>query len=153
MNLKKNTAKPVFRKGVCGIFVSSKGKILLGERLKEKGQWQLPQGGIEGQETPLEALYREMDEEVGVTEFEVLRDSGEFISYHWPPVLFDDSKYAGQEHIYFLIDGHHIKPKRLKESEEFSRFAWFTVEEVLSEVIKWKLASYQEAFWRLGLLK
>jgi 8-oxo-dGTP pyrophosphatase MutT (NUDIX family) len=45
-------SKTIFRKGVCGIFISENGKVLLGERAKEKGQWQLPQGGIEGNESP-----------------------------------------------------------------------------------------------------
>ncbi len=87
--------KQGFRKGVCGIFISTEGLVLLGERLNEKGQWQLPQGGIEKNENFIEALCREMKEEVGISEVKVIRDSVSFISYRWPTNLFPNSVYEG----------------------------------------------------------
>ncbi len=59
----------------------------------------------------------------------------------------------GQEHVYFLIDGSHIDVKRLAATEEFSSFAWFTIDDVLNKIVKWKKAVYQEAFQILGLLQ
>jgi putative (di)nucleoside polyphosphate hydrolase len=143
-------ASPKLRRGVCGIFISPTGKILLGERAKEKGEWQLPQGGIEGDETPLEALAREMEEEVGVKKIKVLRDTGHFIPYLWPPGLFK-SKFAGQEHIYFVLDGAKIDLKKLRPTEEFRDFAWFTPEQALKEIVDWKKAVNAEAFRLLEL--
>lgn len=142
-----------FRQGVCGVFISTSGKILLGERSKEKGQWQLPQGGIEEDESPLAALYREMQEEIGAVDIKIIRNTGKFISYLWPAGIFPKSKQVGQEHIYFLINGSDLDIETLMPTEEFSNFCWFTVEEVLAEVIEWKRSSYHQAFKILGLLR
>jgi 8-oxo-dGTP pyrophosphatase MutT (NUDIX family) len=102
---------------------------------------------------PLEALYREMQEETGIVDINVLRDSGVFISYRWPAGLFPDSKLAGQEHIYFLINGANLDIGKLTATEEFSSFAWFTIEESLHEIVEWKKPVYQQAFQILGLLR
>ncbi|RYZ80420.1 MAG: NUDIX domain-containing protein [Proteobacteria bacterium] len=141
-----------FRKGVCGIFLSENGKILMGERLKDKGQWQLPQGGIEKGESPLQALRREMEEEVGVTKIKVLRKTENWISYLWPEGLFPKARHLGQEHLYYVIDGSHLQPETFPETEEFARFKWFTVPEALAAVVDWKRPNYEEAFKLLDLL-
>lgn len=140
-----------FRKGVCGIFQSKSGMILMGERAHDAGQWQLPQGGLEGNETPHEALQREMFEEVGVTEVKVLKETAEWIHYEWPLGLFD-SKFLGQQHIYYILDGGHLDPKTLGPTEEFARFAWYTVSEVLENIVEWKKEAYMKAFKELGLI-
>ena len=56
-----------YRLNVAGILRNSKGKVLVGERLGKDGAWQFPQGGVDDGETALEALYRELEEEVGIT--------------------------------------------------------------------------------------
>jgi putative (di)nucleoside polyphosphate hydrolase len=145
--------KTSFRRGVCGIFVSADGMLLLGERSQENGQWQLPQGGIEKNETPLDALDREMEEELGLTDFTVLKDTGEYISYTWPRELQKGGKHHGQQHIYFLIDGADVDIQKLESTEEFSNFGWFTVEETLQKIVSWKAPVYRQAFQKLGLLK
>ena len=54
-----------FRPNV-GIILSSKdGKVFLGRRIGQNA-WQFPQGGIKRDETPEQAMFRELEEEVGL---------------------------------------------------------------------------------------
>jgi putative (di)nucleoside polyphosphate hydrolase len=139
-----------YRRGVVGIFVREDGKVLLGERLHQAGQWQLPQGGIEEGESVLQGLEREMKEEVGITEFAILKQIPDFIRYDFPPGLFPDTQFAGQEHIYFVLDGSKIQTQALAASEEFARFGWYTPQEAIDKVVYWKKEPYKKAF---GILK
>ncbi|MDU9800377.1 RNA pyrophosphohydrolase, partial [Helicobacter pylori] len=47
-------------------------EVFIAERIDIEGAWQFPQGGIDEGETPLEALYRELLEEIGTNEIEIL---------------------------------------------------------------------------------
>ena len=132
--------------------MSKDGSILLGERKNESGQWQLPQGGIEDSESPVEALYREMQEEVGVSDFKILKESKDYISYVWPPEVFQSKKYIGQKHIYFLIDGSEIQLELLVATEEFARFSWYSLHDAIETIIDWKRLVCIQAFQILGLI-
>src|SRR5437868_14130095 len=121
--------KEKYRRGVCGIFLATNGLVLLGERAEQPGQWQFPQGGMEEGETIVEALHREMDEEVGIRKIEILRQTEEFIAYNFPEGLFKNTHFIGQQHIYFVLEGSKIVPEKIDARDEFSRFAWFTPQE------------------------
>jgi len=54
-----------YRANIGIVIANEKNQILLAKRYKQDA-WQLPQGGIDKGETELEALYRELDEEVGL---------------------------------------------------------------------------------------
>ena len=54
-----------YRANVGIVITNEKKQILLAKRFKQDA-WQLPQGGIDQDETELEALYRELEEEVGL---------------------------------------------------------------------------------------
>ena len=55
-----------FRRGVGIFLLNSEKKLWVGKRLDYISDfWQMPQGGIDGEETPLEAMIRELGEEVG----------------------------------------------------------------------------------------
>jgi putative (di)nucleoside polyphosphate hydrolase len=54
-----------YRANIGIVIANEKKQILLAKRYKQDA-WQLPQGGIDKGETELEALYRELEEEVGL---------------------------------------------------------------------------------------
>ena len=55
-----------YRKCVCMMILNSNNEILVGRRLDHpSGYWQMPQGGIDENENPEEAVWREMMEEIG----------------------------------------------------------------------------------------
>ena len=59
-----------FRSNVGIILTREDGTLLLAGRARQSG-WQFPQGGIQVDETPLQAMYRELQEEVGLGEADV----------------------------------------------------------------------------------
>ena len=69
-----------FRLNVAGILRDSEGRILICERLGNRGAWQFPQGGVDDGETLEEALFRELREEIGVdsNSYEIVAQRGPY---------------------------------------------------------------------------
>ena len=76
--------REISREIVCAVIRSGDGKILLGQKAKGGGAvysdcWHIPGGGVEAGETHLQALTRELSEEVGIAvtagELTLLRDT------------------------------------------------------------------------------
>lgn len=144
-----------FRKGVVGVFVDEAGQILVCERQNRPGSWQFPQGGIDEGEDPLAALRREVEEEIGCRDFEVLKTGNEWTRYEFPdevcvPIA---KKYKGQEHLWFLLRFTNGGQPDLAQSDgEFRDWKWVPVENALDTVIEWKLGAYKHGLEILGVL-
>lgn len=144
-----------FRLCVVGVFCNKDGRLLVGKR-RDNGAWQLPQGGVDDGETPRQALYREMKEELGLANFRVLAELDDELQYEFPSDL--DSaiarRYRGQSQRWFKCE---LLPSErpnleLASDDEFTELDWFLPEEVLAQVIFWKLEVYQEALRGLGFV-
>ena len=74
-----------FRANVGIILANSDNKLMLGGRVGARG-WQFPQGGMEQGEEPIEAMFRELHEEVGLVEadVEVLDVTSDWLRYKLP---------------------------------------------------------------------
>lgn len=143
---------PKYRRGVAIIILSKdRQQILLGERAKQSGQWQIPQGGAENDETIIETLERELYEEIGISLPPILNRTKEYIPYDWPSGLFKDTKFLGQEHIYFALDGSDLDISTLTPTEEFANFKWVPCDEVVSHTVEWKKEALVVALKELGL--
>ena len=59
---------PEFRPNAAALILNRSGELLVCERINDRGAWQFPQGGIDEGESALEAMYREVLEEVGIPE-------------------------------------------------------------------------------------
>ena len=127
-----------YRPNVAAFLVNSAGQILTCQRRDFPDVWQLPQGGVEPGELEVEALYRELDEELGVkkNEIEVIKQIAEPVYYDWPEE-FRYQGYLGQRQIYFLVKylgpGITLRADAKQDggyfSEEFVACAWRGVAE------------------------
>lgn len=142
-----------YRPNVAAVVLNHQGLILACRRADEFKSWQLPQGGVDDGETPEQALIRELREEIGVDELEVLGRLHTAIYYEWPEHLHARG-YRGQEQWYFLA---RLKPGTCiildaHEPPEFEAFEWLTAGDLLERVGDFKKAAYQRALEELTLL-
>ena len=104
----KDKTKKNYRPNVAAIVLSSsypdRCEIFIASRIDVEDAWQFPQGGIDEGETPKEALYRELKEEIGTNEVEIVAEFPEWVSYDFPQAVADRmAPYDGQTQKYFLV--------------------------------------------------
>ena len=98
-----------YRLGV-GIFLLNKEKKLwVGKRIDFKTDfWQMPQGGIDENESPKQAMIRELGEEVGLKKnFQIIDESKQWLSYMLPSELKEKiwkGRYIGQKQKWFVCN-------------------------------------------------
>ncbi len=145
-----------YRSCVVGVFLNEIGHVLVGRR-KEEAMWQFPQGGVEIGETEEEALYREMKEELGCSEFLIIQKLDNLVSYDFPVGLNRPiaKKYKGQEQRWFLCQFRDSFGPQLDCAldDEFVETRWVTPEEAVRDVVDWKKNVYQNALHQFKLLR
>ena len=146
-----------FRANVGIMLANSDDKLMLGGRVGAKG-WQFPQGGMLQDEEPERAMYRELHEEVGLTEadVEVLAVSRDWLRYELPDRYIRRKSVPlciGQKQRWFLlrlvVDEDAIRFDRGDEPE-FDRIRWVDFWRPVSEVIYFKRRVYAQALHELG---
>ena len=146
-----------FRANVGIILANSDNKLMLGGRVGAKG-WQFPQGGmIEGEE-PVEAMFRELHEEVGLVEadVEVLDVTGDWLRYKLPDKFIrrhSKPLCIGQKQRWFMLrlkcDDDAVRFDRC-DKPEFDRIRWVDFWRPVNEVIYFKRRVYARALYELG---
>lgn len=137
------------------VFTNSLGQLLVCERSDTAGAWQFPQGGIDPGESAINALYREMREELGCDEFKVVKEASGIIKYKFPEDLKGSiaKKWIGQSQYWFHTKfdagaGPHLE----NGDNEFVNFKWTDAQDAASNIIEWKREAYNLGLTRLGLL-
>ncbi len=75
-----------YRPNVGIMLLNDQWRVLVARRIGASPEaWQMPQGGIDDGETPLQAAYRELKEEIGVTAAEFIAESEAWFRYDFPP--------------------------------------------------------------------
>ena len=146
-----------FRANVGIILSNDDGRLLLAGRVGSKG-WQFPQGGMLQGESPEQAMYRELHEEVGLTEDDVsvLGSTDDWLRYRLPKrYVRRDSKpmCIGQKQRWFILrltgSDERVRFDR-SESPEFDRWRWVEFWHPVKEVIYFKRRVYAQALNELG---
>lgn len=131
-----------FRQNVVGCLVDGQGQILICRRKDPEPHfgtgehWQLPQGGVQEGETLDAAFKREILEETGVNNPEVLGDLPEAYHYDWPAELADEiysNKYRGQTQSIFYARVGRDQTIKL-DDREFDAYRWVKKEDLLSAI-------------------
>jgi len=96
-----------YRPNVGIILCNKRDEVFWGKRVREYA-WQFPQGGILEGESPVQAMYRELDEEVGLEaqHVKIVGRTAEWLRYDVPrQFVRRDSRvtYKGQKQIWFLL--------------------------------------------------
>ena len=144
-----------YRPCVVAVFTNKDGQILVCERSDFRGSWQLPQGGIEPGESALNALYREMREEIGCDRFRVKKEASGLIKYKFPENLRKSiaKKWIGQSQVWFWVEfDAGFGPDIAAGDGEFVSCDWRDAKDVVAGIIDWKHDAYVEGLTKLGLL-
>src|ERR1700744_1357728 len=103
-----------YRPNVGVALLNVSGELLIGRRFKDDGpeivlpglEWQMPQGGIDADEDPREAVMRELWEETGATNAEYLAET-DWLTYEFPPSSGPSShrlaRFRGQRQKWFAL--------------------------------------------------
>ena len=141
-----------YRPNVASVIINKDNKILWAKRVNEDN-WQFPQGGIQKGETPEQAMYREVYEEVGLSKnsFEILGRSSDWLRYDVPERFvktYWQGRYKGQKQIWFLlkfIGADDLINLNLHDSPEFDDWKWENFWFPLKEVVDFKKDVYSTA--------
>ena len=111
--------------------------------------WQMPQGGIDKGEDPLEAAYRELYEETGMKSVSLLADAGRWINYDLPEHLIGiglKGKYRGQTQRWFALRFTGTEADidlNTGDRPEFDAWRWVAIEDLPGLAIAFKRAMYE----------
>ena len=139
-----------YRLGVGLVIINNQSEIFTGRRLDSTKAWQMPQGGIDDNEIPLEAAYREMGEETGIQKRKValLKQSKLWYRYDLPKEIqgkFWGGKFRGQTQKWFLFKFVGINSDINIETKEpeFADWRWSKKSDMLESIVPFKKSLYQ----------
>ena len=139
-----------YRPNVAAVVVSAKYpfqcQLFIASRSDIEGAWQFPQGGIDEGETPRESLYRELEEEIGTGEVEIIAEYPEWLQYDFPQKIAQKMyPFDGQSQKYFLVRlKKDAKINRATKEPEFCDFKFVSLEEVFDFITYFKRPVYKQ---------
>jgi len=145
-----------FRSNVGIILCNDAGELLWARRNGEDS-WQFPQGGVRSKETLEQALFRELEEEVGLSKnhVELLGRTDRWLRYRIPKRFLHRrprSRCIGQKQIWFLLrlvaDESNVRLDQ-DEKPEFDSWRWVNFWETVEQVVFFKRSVYYRALEEL----
>jgi putative (di)nucleoside polyphosphate hydrolase len=134
------------------MLINRDGRVFVGQRLDSTVEaWQMPQGGIDPGEDPLEAAYRELWEETGVLRehVELVAAAPEELTYDLPDELIGKiwkGKWRGQRQRWFLFRflGEDKDVNIATAEPEFRAWRWAEPEDLPELIVPFKRELYRE---------
>lgn len=146
-----------FRANVGIVLMADDGRLFIGRRSGGRG-WQFPQGGMRRGEKAEESLFRELQEEIGLTrdDVEIVGQTRRWLRYRLPTRFQrreSQPRCIGQKQRWFLLRLRRPDPQFRFDTTgepEFDRWRWVDYWEPIREVIYFKRTIYTRALHELG---
>ena len=137
-----------FRAGVVLVVRRADGLVLSFERSDLRGQWQLPQGGIDVGETPVMAAWRELAEETGLgpDQVRLVGEHHRWTVYEYPPGtrVLRGGERLGQAHRWFFFQMVDDTAVPEPDGREFIDWRWTDVATLVTEVAEFRRPGYEQ---------
>ncbi|MCX2682361.1 RNA pyrophosphohydrolase [Campylobacter sp. MIT 21-1685] len=137
-----------YRPNVAAVILSSaypfECKIFIAKRSDMENIWQFPQGGIDEGEDVKSALLRELKEEIGTDEVEIIAEYPQWLSYNFPVKVAEKMQpYSGQNQKYFLVRlKHESKINIHTKHPEFDAYQFVELKQIFDLVKHFKRNIY-----------
>ena len=138
------------RKGVGIVVLNKQNQVFVAKRIDNpKNFWQMPQGGVDKGENFLSAAYRELEEETGIKDVELIQEIDGTMVYELPEHLLGiiwKGEYKGQKQKWFLMrnlgsdDDINIRT----DKPEFLDWKWIDLNMITEVVVDFKLHIYKD---------
>ncbi|MEN9507277.1 MAG: hypothetical protein RI958_3203 [Actinomycetota bacterium] len=123
-------------------------RVLAFERSDAEGSWQLPQGGLDAGEEPIDGAWRELHEETGLGAAHVSAadEFPDWVAYEWPSdVMRDhgrDGRRRGQIQRWFVFDAIDADIEPAPDGSEFVAWRWVEPAWLVTHVPDWRRPAY-----------
>ena len=142
------TIKLPLREGVGIIVLNKNNEVFVGKRKDNPiDKWQMPQGGIDKNERPIQAMYRELLEETNIKSIKILKEIEKTFVYELPPNLLGKiwkGKFRGQKQKWFITrfigDEKEINLKT--QHPEFIEWKWILPDKLPEVIVNFKKEMY-----------
>ena len=140
-----------YRANVGAVLFNAQGRVFVGRRADQAlgGAWQLPQGGIDGDEDPQVAVFRELQEEIGSADATVIGEHTDWLTYDLPDHLVGKAfggRYRGQRQRWFALrfQGQDSDIRLdLDPHPEFDAWRWAELAELPGLAVAFKRPIYE----------
>ena len=137
------------RQGVGVIVLNQNNEVFVGKRKDNPiDKWQMPQGGIDKNESPYNAMRRELFEETSITSIEVLKEIEKWLEYELPPNLLGKiwkGKFRGQKQKWFIVKfiGNDNEINLNTKHPEFIEWRWIDYKSLPNVIVDFKKEVYE----------
>ncbi len=144
----KTTQHLPYRPGVGIMLFNRRGRVFVAQRIDmPSAAWQMPQGGIDQGESPLDAAWRELKEETGTDKAEMIGQSRDWYCYDLPADLVPKlwhGRFRGQTQKWFAFRflGRDKDIRIATEEPEFSDWKWADMADLPKLIVPFKRALY-----------
>ncbi len=131
------------------MLLNNKGKVFVARRIDTDTEaWQMPQGGIKNGEDPKVAAIRELEEETGITQADIIAEYQDWLTYDLPDKLYGKvwkGRYGGQTMKWYVMRFHgedsdiNIKTRH----PEFSSWRWVDMNDLQEIIVPFKRDIYK----------
>jgi putative (di)nucleoside polyphosphate hydrolase len=141
---------PFYRPAVGIMLVNPADLAFVGRRIDMPAglaAWQMPQGGIDPGETPRDAAFRELKEEVGTDQAEILAETQGWLHYDLPADIVPrpwSGRWRGQRQKWFLMrfTGSDVDIDLATGHPEFDAWEWVEPERLPELIVPFKRQLY-----------
>lgn len=143
-----------YRRGVGVMLLNHRDEVLVGQRADAQGDaWQMPQGGIDEDEEPRDAAFRELREEIGTDKAQIIAESKAWLRYDLPPELRKrwEDRWRGQQQKWFVMrfQGTDSDINVATEHPEFAAWKWVPIEHLADLIVLFKRQLYLDLLQEL----